>query len=342
VILTLTPHIVRNAEITEEDLKPIWVGTENNITFRGGSPRVESDVEGPFDGNEGTPEEIQDAIRRRIQRLPRGLRPEDAGGVTTGGEEGFDEGEAPPPQQPPPGVDLVPVAPPSDAFRNPPPLTEQPTEEPPLEEPPSENLSQNRGASFHRRGPGETEPGSTAVLASLAGGRTSGVRRAATSATGSKASAPVRLWMTPERPTVAPGDTFQVVLQATALREVSHLPLTLTFDPAVLAVEKVEAGDFLGGSAEAQTLSDTSKSGQVVLGLSRLGQVRGVKGTGTLVRITFRALQEGKTEIGFTQSQALDSALRPMVPVDAAPAQVGVKIGAGRPKPVPVPPRREA
>src|SRR3954469_9570182 len=76
VILTMTPHIVRNAEITAEDLAPIWVGTEQNITFRGGSPRVESpENEGPFDSNEGTPEEIQDAIRRRLQRLPRGLRP---------------------------------------------------------------------------------------------------------------------------------------------------------------------------------------------------------------------------------------------------------------------------
>src|SRR6185295_16329846 len=112
VILTMTPHIIRNAEITQEDLEPIWVGTEANITFRGSAVRVESDVEGPFDTKEGTPEEIQDAIRRRLQRLPRGLRP---------GETGEEEGdEAVPPDQPPPppggGVDLVPVTPPSDIF----------------------------------------------------------------------------------------------------------------------------------------------------------------------------------------------------------------------------------
>jgi general secretion pathway protein D len=34
LVLTLTPHIVRTADITEEDLMPIWVGTEANITFR--------------------------------------------------------------------------------------------------------------------------------------------------------------------------------------------------------------------------------------------------------------------------------------------------------------------
>ena len=42
LILTLTPHIVRNPDITEEDLAPIWVGTENRITIFGNSPRVRS------------------------------------------------------------------------------------------------------------------------------------------------------------------------------------------------------------------------------------------------------------------------------------------------------------
>jgi len=32
LVLTLTPHIVRNPDITEEDLAPLWVGTENRVT----------------------------------------------------------------------------------------------------------------------------------------------------------------------------------------------------------------------------------------------------------------------------------------------------------------------
>ena len=47
VMLTLTPHIIRTPDITEADLLPIWVGTEANLSFRGGSPRVESRTEGP-------------------------------------------------------------------------------------------------------------------------------------------------------------------------------------------------------------------------------------------------------------------------------------------------------
>ena len=42
VMLTMPPHIIRIPDITEEDLAPMWVGTQNNITFRGVSPRIES------------------------------------------------------------------------------------------------------------------------------------------------------------------------------------------------------------------------------------------------------------------------------------------------------------
>jgi general secretion pathway protein D len=44
LILTLTPHIIRYPDITEEDLAPLWVGTENRITIFGNSPRVRSAV----------------------------------------------------------------------------------------------------------------------------------------------------------------------------------------------------------------------------------------------------------------------------------------------------------
>ncbi len=100
LVLTLTPHIIRTADITIEDLEPLWVGTEGNLTFRGGSPRVESEVEGPFDEQVDDAQEnerIRDLIRRRIESLPQGLR---------------DEAE----DDQIPGVDLVPSSPPSDPF----------------------------------------------------------------------------------------------------------------------------------------------------------------------------------------------------------------------------------
>ncbi|HUP45424.1 MAG TPA: secretin N-terminal domain-containing protein, partial [Thermoanaerobaculia bacterium] len=42
LVLTMTPHIIRIPDITEDDLAPMWVGTTNNLTFRGVTPRIES------------------------------------------------------------------------------------------------------------------------------------------------------------------------------------------------------------------------------------------------------------------------------------------------------------
>jgi hypothetical protein len=138
---------------------------------------------------------------------------------------------------------------------------------------------------------------------------------------------------------VAPGDTFEVKVQAEAGQPVSHLPLSLSFDPKVLAVDKVEAGDFLGGSGEAQVMSDAGRPGALVIGASRLGKVAGVKGTGTVARITFRALAAGASDLGF-EGKALDGSLRPLA-VRSRPAQVEVKPEPAAPKPGGAP-QREA
>jgi general secretion pathway protein D len=42
LVMTMTPHIIRIPDITDEDVAPMWVGTQNNLTFRGVSPRIES------------------------------------------------------------------------------------------------------------------------------------------------------------------------------------------------------------------------------------------------------------------------------------------------------------
>jgi len=286
------------------------------MTFRGGSPRVESDVDGPFETGEETPEEIQDAIRRRLQRLPRGLRPEDGGEMI---EEG--EGEVPEEQQPPPGIDLAPSAPPSDIFRPP---TTNPLDSPPPNPPDSEG---DEGA--------EEEPPSTGVNSqasaprALLGGSLRTERSAESAGAvalgegrAGKTPAPVQVWLAPRNLKVNPGERFVVKVQASADRPISHLPLSLSYDPAMLAVEQVERGTFPG---EAQILADASRPGEIVLGASRMGEVPGVTGQGTVARITFRAVRSGSTRIDFSRSKAMDAELRPVVPVRARSVDVSVR-----------------
>jgi general secretion pathway protein D len=51
LVLTLTPQIIRFPDIREEDLAPVWVGTESRISYSGARPRVQSGraPRGPFD-----------------------------------------------------------------------------------------------------------------------------------------------------------------------------------------------------------------------------------------------------------------------------------------------------
>jgi general secretion pathway protein D len=357
VILTLTPHIIRNAEITEADLLPIWVGTEANVSFRGTSARAESEVEGPFEGNEGTPEEVQDAIRRRIQRLPRGLRGDEEEGQPPQGQQ-----QQPPP---PPGVSLAPVAPPSDIFKpsvpatptQPPPGQKPP--QPPGEGPPEAALRPPAGGEQPAPAPAAAKaaaaplaahagvPAAKAASSEKAASRTK-VAPGLQAASGGRPAKPVwaayrqedaaaaegaavRLWLLPRQLEVAAGDRFEVAVQVSADRPISHLPLTLGFDPALLAVEAVAPGDFLGdaAAAKAEILADFSRPGEVVVGASRLGDQPGVTGAGTLVRVTFRALTAGSALIGFSGRQALDSSLRPVLPISVMPAHIEVQGGSG-------------
>ena len=104
LVLTMTPHIIRIPDITEEDRAPMWVGTGNNLTFRGVSPRIESQ------GNGGDP-----FAAAPVSANPRNLQ------LSSDGEpgnyiipEGESAGAPAAPPAPPPGT------PPNDPFRRPP------------------------------------------------------------------------------------------------------------------------------------------------------------------------------------------------------------------------------
>ena len=60
----MTPHIIRIPDITEDDLAPMWVGTTNNLTFRGVTPRIESQTSvDPFTPATNRPQYIASATQ---------------------------------------------------------------------------------------------------------------------------------------------------------------------------------------------------------------------------------------------------------------------------------------
>ena len=312
LILTMTPHIIRTPNIDEQDLLPIWVGTEANITFRGGSPRVESDVEGPFDEAEDQDaERIREMIRRRIQNLPRGLQDEGDSGQQPTAEDS-------------PGQQVVQPGTPRDMFEseseNQPDeglFDSGPADEADDEDSPPEVSWRPRDEPFFM--PASFHPTSQG-----------GFRLAANRGDGQAA---VGIRLRPSKKSVGLGDQFDVAIEIDALRQVSHLPITLRYDDSQLQVLDVWEGDFLGDQKSSQFMAEYSHPGRIVLGASRLGNRPGVTGQGTVAHIRFRALTRGRAVVKFEKGKALDRNLTPIQPVKKRKAviQVGSESGSAEP-----------
>jgi len=113
LVLTLTPQIIRFPDIEEEDLAPVWVGTESRISYSGTRPRVQSGraPRGPFDDEApartrgdagrgdttpyGTPASRRPTAPRRVKPPPPGgegveLVPSE-GGKSLAGEDPIDD-----------------------------------------------------------------------------------------------------------------------------------------------------------------------------------------------------------------------------------------------------------
>ena len=101
--------------------------------------------------------------------------------------------------------------------------------------------------------------------------------------------------------------------------------MTLSWDPALLALERVVAGDFLGSGKNAGFASDDSIPGTLVLQADRVEGASGVAGHGVLARVRFRTLGEGIATVAVTASHVEDAELYELAAVAAAPSDVVIR-----------------
>jgi hypothetical protein len=237
---------------------------------------LDSEVEGPFDEEEGDDQErIREMIRQRIQSLPEGLR------------EGVDDEAV---DQEAPGVDLAPGGLP-DAFGS----------------GDDDDNDDDGDQNLRRLSASEQRP-----MPRLAVWRGEmGRPRFAASATPDEDDAErrVRILLAPEAREQTVGEEAMISVLVDAPISVSHLPLTLKYDPAALEIVRVERGSFFGGPDEAALLSDKSRPGRVLIGASRLGEEPGVSGRGEVARLIVRLKKPGRTVVRFRKGTALDAEL---------------------------------
>lgn len=137
--------------------------------------------------------------------------------------------------------------------------------------------------------------------------------------------APINLAITPATSTQAVGSTFQVAVTLSNGHDVYSVPMQVQFDPGVLQLVNVDAGDFLGRDGQAVALVHRDEgNGSVTISSSRPPNVAGVNGGGTVCVLTFRANAPGDSNVTLTKVGAHNSA-QANLPAVGSQATVHVK-----------------
>src|SRR5262245_59694641 len=282
IVMLITPHIVRDHELTKEDVGNIYIGTQANV------------------GLSGPPQLIAPQEPAPPPVAP--LAP-----ATTPGNI------------PPPGAQQPPVAAPAGAQNPNPPAppgtaavpsyVQTPTAPPTL--PPSVTGQPTPTAPA----PGGAQPGQTTIPApqppptippvaqppAPATGTTppaaAGPPATPPSRTGAPASTPTQVIITAGTEFRVGGGPYTVPISVNNASRISTITLTITFNPAVLRVRTATDGTFMRQGGMTASITPKIESGRVDLASSRAGDQTGASGSGTLAGLLFEAVAPGTSTI---------------------------------------------
>ncbi len=119
---------------------------------------------------------------------------------------------------------------------------------------------------------------------------------------------PVSLAVAPSSSAQTVGSTFQVSVVAANAHDLFEVPLQMHFDPRVLTLVNVDAGDLLGHDGQAVALVHRDEgNGTVTVSASRPPQTAGVSGGGVVCTLTFKANASGDSPLSLVKINAKDS-----------------------------------
>jgi len=282
IVLLLTPHIVRTHEITENDLKPIYIGSQQNLGVGGPPPMIAVPEAAPAPGTPGGATAIQRGPGSVVV-VPPGSTP--VPGTVAGAS-------------PVPGTVAVPNPPAAGTPGTPVPIAPAPVGVQPLPTtPPEPTAAPAPPAQPTPPSPPEAAPPTPAPTAPPpattppAAGATTPAAAVPTQSTGI-GSAQVLISV--------PGSTFRqgggpytVPLLIADAARVSTVTLTLIFDPAKLRVRSVQEGSFLRAGGIPVTFSQQVNGNRIDISLARGGDATGASGTGVLAAVLFDAIAPG-------------------------------------------------
>ena len=137
---------------------------------------------------------------------------------------------------------------------------------------------------------------------------------------------PISLTVTPPASAQAVGSTFQVAVMLDHGTNVFSVPLQVQYDPRILTLVNVDAGDFLSrdGKPVAIVHRTDDTNGTTTISSTRPPASNGVTGKGQLCTLTFKATSAGDSKIALTKVGARDS-LQNNLPATGSDATVHIQ-----------------
>src|SRR5262245_35823593 len=293
IVMLVTPHIIRDHDLTKEDVGSMYIGTQANVGLTGPPPLIAPTggeqppaagaapvgVPGinpiPPGGVPGPPTASPGGVPQINPPAPAGTQP--APGVTPQTQ----------PLQPAPGA-VPPVAQPgTPPAGTTPPATTPPTTVPPTT-PPATPPAQ------------PTTPPAAATAAQI-------------------------IVTPPGTEFRVAGGPYTVPVSINNASRVSVLTLAITYNPAVLRVRTVQDGLFMrqGGNAASFTPRIDAGTGRVEIAFARTADQTGASGAGLLAALLFDAIAPGSTSI--TVSGVASAPGGAPIPLNFAPVSVTVR-----------------
>jgi general secretion pathway protein D len=129
----------------------------------------------------------------------------------------------------------------------------------------------------------------------------------------------------PPESTQTVGSTFQMAVMAGNAKDVFSVPMQVQFNPGVLQLVNVDAGEMLGRDGQAVALVHRDDgAGLVTITASRPPNVAGVSGQGVICTLTFRATANGEAKVSLVKVGAKNSA-QGNIPAVGSQATIHVK-----------------
>ena len=141
------------------------------------------------------------------------------------------------------------------------------------------------------------------------------------SSSGSGGTPISRVSISPSVEEVASGVTFSRTVEVQDIGDSFYIAFDLTFDPNVIQFVNASEGPFFTGNAadptSVQAALQDGVQGRLTIGLTRLGLIGNVSGTGTLMTLVFQAVGQGTSQLVFEQPRGLRNDARQDVAVGA-------------------------